>query len=695
MHADDRAGRGTFGHGIGAAVAVGRLGRRDVADIDGEGLRAAQSADGRLRGDAVAAAAGFEVDEIGVRPDRDDAHQGIDLEAPARAVGQRIGRERAVRIGREDGDAHQRSVRIALEHEVSGAIVVDRNRGRRVEHRDGEVLRRGDDRPDGRAPGDREGVRGAAALEIQQGAARDRHHAGRGIDRKAAAGGVGQLIGDGRAVRLVGEQGDADRAAVGGAFRHRIGRGIAVDRRRRHDVGDVDLEILRAGQRAVLRLHRDDVAVRRAAGLEIELRAVGNRHHAGRRIDGKTAARRIARDRECEQRRDPAAPVDVDAGAGAYRRALGQDAGAGRTGDRQGERRAPLVNAVVEKMNERIGVRGSNVGIGEQICARIEGRRRVAPLLPAELQEMHERVYAGSGDVGVGRQIAAHVEPGARVASFLPAEGQEVLERVDAGCLDIRILQEIEGVVEPARPEDREVRHVGCTALVATEREKVLERIDAARRHVRIVLQILEAVESDRRKPSLLPAECMEVFERIDARCRHVRIGHEIELGVEERARIEPLLPAELGEVRFSIDVCGPEVVIARIVEEVVNEGVAVVLVHRAVGEHVSLNAGQLGMAGRRVDDDAWRRIADGRVDQPEVEGDGVDAAETIDPGASRRRIECVVARPAVLDRITRIEGFLAENAHSGALPIGCPCSFPGGSLVNLELLTAPVRAHL
>ena len=113
-----------------------------------------------------------------------------------------------------------------------------------------------------------------------------------------------------------------------------------------------------------------------------------------------------------------------------------------------------------------------------------------------------------------------------------------MLERVDAGCLDIRIVQEIVGLVEPARADDGEVRYVGRAALVTTEREKVLERIDAGRRHVGIVLQVLEGIETDGRKPSLLPAEFMEVLQRIDARSAHVRIGHEIELGVEERARI-------------------------------------------------------------------------------------------------------------------------------------------------------------
>ena len=92
-------------------------------------------------------------------------------------------------------------------------------------------------------------------------------------------------------------------------------------------------------------------------------------------------------------------------------------------------------------------------------------------------------------------------------------------------------------------------------------------------------------------------------------------------------------------------------------------------------------------MAGRRIDDDGRARVTDRRVDQPEVEGDGVDAAETIDPGASRRRIECVVARPAVLDRIDRDRrDFLPKTdmvEPPDRLPVLVPRRQPGQSRVT------------
>ena len=52
-------------------------------------------------------------------------------------------------------------------------------------------------------------------------------------------------------------------------------------------------------------------------------------------------------------------------------------------------------------------------------------------------------------------------------------------------------------------------------------------------------------------------------------------------------------------------------------------------------------------MARRAVDDDLVAGIAHRRVDQPETERDGVDAAEAVDGRASVRSREAVVTRRA------------------------------------------------
>ena len=90
--------------------------------------------------------------------------------------------------------------------------------------------------------------------------------------------------------------------------------------------------------------------------------------------------------------------------------------------------------------------------------------------------------------------------------------------------------------------------------------------------------------------------------ERIDAGRLHVRIGREIERGREERARIAALVPAEGVVVRVGIDMRVPDVVILRIVEQVVDQRIAVVVVHGAVGEDEDLEAGEHRVAapGRR-----------------------------------------------------------------------------------------------
>jgi hypothetical protein len=74
-----------------------------------------------------------------------------------------------------------------------------------------------------------------------------------------------------------------------------------------------------------------------------------------------------------------------------------------------------------------------------------------------------------------------------------------------------------------------------------------------------------------------------------------------------------------------------PDVVIVRIVEQVIDQPIAVAVVDRAVGENEPLESGEHGMARRTVDRHAIAEPDDGRVDQAEVERDRVIAAERID----------------------------------------------------------------
>jgi hypothetical protein len=85
-----------------------------------------------------------------------------------------------------------------------------------------------------------------------------------------------------------------------------------------------------------------------------------------------------------------------------------------------------------------------------------------------------------------------------------------------------------------------------------------------------------------------------------------------------------------------------PDVVVAREVEQVVDQPVAVIVVDGAVGEHELLEAGQHRVARRPVDDHLVAVIRHGRVDETEIERDGVVAAERIDvlaAGPARRNV--------------------------------------------------------
>ena len=117
-------------------------------------------------------------------------------------------------------------------------------------------------------------------------------------------------------------------------------------------------------------------------------------------------------------------------------------------------------------------------------------------------------------------------------------------------------------------------------------------------------------------------------------------------------------MPAERVVVRVGVDMRVPHVVILRIVEQVVDQRVAVIVVHRAVGEHVALEAGQHRVARRAVDDHRVAHMAHRGVDQAEVERDGVVAAERVDAHVAGQQVERVIAgraeqmlRVVVLDR--------------------------------------------
>ena len=64
--------------------------------------------------------------------------------------------------------------------------------------------------------------------------------------------------------------------------------------------------------------------------------------------------------------------------------------------------------------------------------------------------------------------------------------------------------------------------------------------------------------------------------------------------------------------LRIGIGVRGPHVVILRIIEQVVDQRIGVIVVHGAVGELEDLEAGQNRLAARPIDRDGVARIGDG-----------------------------------------------------------------------------------
>ena len=90
-----------------------------------------------------------------------------------------------------------------------------------------------------------------------------------------------------------------------------------------------------------------------------------------------------------------------------------------------------------------------------------------------------------------------------------------------------------------------------------------------------------------------------------------------------------------------------PDVVVARKIEQVVDQQIAVAVVHDAVGERVSLEPAQHGVARRPVDGHVIAGPGDGRVDEAEVERDRVIAEAGVDRRVAGRRREAVVSRRA------------------------------------------------
>src|ERR1700754_2269510 len=129
-----------------------------------------------------------------------------------------------------------------------------------------------------------------STLEIDLAAVRDGDDAGRGIDGKATARGVAdQRISNRSSVNVGGGRGDAHSGAIGRAFRHRVGGGIGINRRRGRHIVDGDLEGLFAAEVIIFgSAHGDDVgvyAIYDRRRLEVDLAGVGNGHHAGVLVD--------------------------------------------------------------------------------------------------------------------------------------------------------------------------------------------------------------------------------------------------------------------------------------------------------------------------------------------------------------------------------------------------------------------------
>ena len=184
---------------------------------------------------------------------------------------------------------------------------------------------------------------------------------------------------------------------------------------------------------------------------------------------------------------------------------------------------------------------------------------------------MIERVDVGIRHVGIGGQIPIGVEQRIWIAAFFPAKVLVMLEGIELCGLHIWIVLQVEDAIEAVRPDQRRERGQ-LPSLVLARLQEMRKRIDTSRRHVRVRGEIGRVIERSRRLAPFPPAGLIKVGERVNARLFHVLIEREIERGREEAVWIASFLPARLMIVLVGIDVCVPDIVIVRIVEQIVDQ---------------------------------------------------------------------------------------------------------------------------
>ena len=107
---------------------------------------------------------------------------------------------------------------------------------------------------------------------------------------------------------------------------------------------------------------------------------------------------------------------------------------------------------------------------------------------------------------------------------------------------------------------------------------------------------------------------------------------HQIPPGVEERVGTAPLVPSGPVVMRLGVPAALPDVMIGRIVVQVVDQRVAVIVVDRTVGENIGLEPVEhIAAAPPAVDDHVIVRPGDGAIDQAEREVDSVRPAERVE----------------------------------------------------------------
>ena len=205
-------------------------------------------------------------------------------------------------------------------------------------------------------------------------------------------------------------------------------------------------------------------------------------------------------------------------------------------------------------------------------------------------------------------------------------------------------------------------------------------------RNIRIVREILRGIERQRGNAALLPADLIELDQRIDAGSPHVGIGGKIDRGREKCVRITAFMPAGVVVVLIRIRVRVPDVVIVRVIEQVVDQRIAIIVVHGAVGELVSFESAEYSVARRPVDGDVIAGPSDGRVDQAETECDRVVAQAGIDrrtagwcrvavvTGRALRGADCDAQRGADLaaERVLRRIADRIDAGEKGGRRVSC-----------------------